>query len=91
MPRPIVTDTDCAALFASALQRSDAITVETVADAINRTIRQLGPGGCADRMAEEFGEHPEAACERMQWARQLVSEFFGCRAASAADSAQGAA
>ena len=58
MPRPIVTDTDCAALFASALQRSDAITVETVADAINRTIRQLGPGGCADRMAEEFGEHP---------------------------------
>jgi len=91
MPRPIVTDTDCEALFASALQRSDAITVDAVADAISRTIRQLGPGGCADRMAEEFGEHPEAACERMQWARQLVSEFFACSAASPSGTGQGAA
>ncbi len=76
MPRPIVTDTHCEALFASALQRSDAVTFEAVADAISRTIHQLGPAGCACRMAQEFGEHPEAARERMQWARQLVGEFF---------------
>ncbi len=91
MPRPIVTDTDCEALFASALQRSDAVTREAVADAISRAIGQLGPAGCASRMAEEFGDHPEAACDRMRWARQLVSELFAGSASPSAGTAQGAA
>jgi len=88
MPRPIVIDTHCEALFASALQRSDAVTSEAVADAINRTMGQLGPGGCASLMAEEFGEHPEAARDRMRWARQLVSELFCGSALPAAGTAQ---
>ena len=91
MSRPIVTNTDCEALFASALQRSDAATVDAVADAISRTIGQLGPMGCASRMAEEFGDHPEAACERMQWARQLVSEMFAGVGSPPAATAPGAA
>jgi tagatose-1,6-bisphosphate aldolase non-catalytic subunit AgaZ/GatZ len=61
------------ALFASALQRSDAPTPEVVAEAIRRTVRQLGPHGCAGMMAQEFGDHPEAAVERMNWARRLVA------------------
>jgi hypothetical protein len=76
MVRPIVTDTTCEALFASALQRSDAVTAEAVADAISHAMSELGAAGCASRMAEEFGEHPEAACDRMQWVRDLVRQFF---------------
>jgi hypothetical protein len=60
------------ALFASALQRSDAPSPEVVADAIRRTVRQFGRRGCAGRMAQEFGDHPETAVERMNWVRQLV-------------------
>jgi hypothetical protein len=65
----------CEALFASALQRSDVVTAVSVATAISDALRQFGPDGCASRMAQEFGEHPETACERMRWARQLVGDL----------------
>jgi ferredoxin-thioredoxin reductase catalytic subunit len=64
----------CEALFASALQRSDAPTADVVAETIARTVRQFGTRGCACRMAQEFGEHPEAAAERMRWVRQLITQ-----------------
>jgi hypothetical protein len=67
-----VTDVRCEALFASALQRSDAVTAETVAEAIGRAVSQFGSAGCASRMAQEFGDHPETATERMRWVRELV-------------------
>ena len=67
-----VNDARCAALFASGLQRSDAPTSEAVAEAVSRAIRQFGVRGCAGRMAQEFGDHPEAAMDRMRWVRQLV-------------------
>ena len=75
MTRLNVNDTRCEALFASGLQRSDAPTAEAVAEAISRTVRQLGIAGCTSRMAQEFGDHPEAAASRMRWIRQLVSEL----------------
>ena len=62
----------CQALFASSLQRSDAPGAEVVAEAIRVTVQQLGLGGCTGRMAQEFGDHPEAAIERMRWARSLL-------------------
>jgi len=62
------------ALFASALQRSDAPSPEVVAEAIRRTVRQFGRRGCAGRMAQEFGDHPETAVDRMKWVRQLVGQ-----------------
>ncbi len=64
----------CEALFASALQRSDAPTPDMVAQAIVQTARQFGARGCAGRMAQEFGDHPEAAAERMRWVRQLIAQ-----------------
>jgi hypothetical protein len=67
-----VSDARCLALFASGLQPSDAPTAETVTQAINRAIRWLGVRGCAARMAQEFGDHPDAAATRMRWARQLA-------------------
>jgi hypothetical protein len=74
MARLNVNDARCEALFASGLQRSDAQTADAVADTIRRTVRQLGIRGCASRMAQEFGDHPEAALDRMRWVRQLVGE-----------------
>jgi hypothetical protein len=40
-------------------------------------VLQFGTRGCAGRMAQEFGDHPEAAAERMRWIRQLVAEAPG--------------
>ena len=62
----------CEALFASGLQPSDAPTAGMVAAAITRAVRQFGAGGCAGQMAQEFGDHPDAAARRMRWVRQLV-------------------
>ena len=62
----------CEALFASGLQPSEAPTAGMVAAAITRVVRQFGAGGCAGRMAQEFGDHPDAAARRMRWVRQLV-------------------
>jgi len=69
-----MNDERCEALFASALQRSDLLTAEAVAKAISETISAFGSTGCASRMAQEFGDHPEAAIERMRWARQILGE-----------------
>ena len=80
MTRLNVNDARCEALFASALQQSDAPTAQAVAEVISRTVRQLGIGGCASRMAQEFGDHPEAALDRMRWVRQLVGELPASRA-----------
>jgi hypothetical protein len=60
----------CEALFASGLQRSDALTAASVAEAISGAVRRFGTRGCAVRMAREFGDHPRAAAGRMRWARQ---------------------
>ena len=69
-----VTGAWCEALFASELQRSDAPTAEMVAEAIRRAMRQFGIRGCVSRMAQEFGDHPDMAADRMRWVRQLVGE-----------------
>jgi hypothetical protein len=72
-----LNETVCEALFASSLQPSEAPSAEAVAAAIGRTVRQFGPAGCAGQVAQEFGDHPETACERMRWVRQLASSLCG--------------
>jgi hypothetical protein len=74
----IVNEAVCEALFASPLQPSEALTAETVADAIGSTVRRLGPAGCASQMAQEFGDHPEEATDRMHWVRQLTGDLCSC-------------
>lgn len=78
-----IDDARCLALFASGLQPSDAPTAEAATQAIDRAIRRLGVRGCAARMAQEFGDHPETACERMRWARQVVAGLHAARPAPA--------
>jgi hypothetical protein len=68
-----VNDTRCEALFASGLQPSDSPTADMVAEAIICTVQQFGVRGCAGRMAQEFGDHPDAAATRMRWVRQLAA------------------
>ena len=69
----------CEALFASALQPSDSPTADVVTHAINWALRQFGVRGCAGRMAQEFGDHPDAAASRMRWVRQLALTEEGGR------------
>ena len=69
----------CQALFSSGLQPSDAPTADMVATAISRAVQQFGGGGCAGRMAQEFGDHPDAAAGRMHWVRQLPQTGEGGR------------
>ena len=71
---PDVTGARCQALFSSGLQPSDAPTAGMVAAAISRAVQQFGIGGCAGRMAQEFGDHPDEAAGRMRWVRQLIAQ-----------------
>jgi hypothetical protein len=48
-----------------------------IRQAIARAVREFGSRGCAARVAQEFGDHPETAVARMRWARQAVAETFG--------------
>jgi len=65
------------ALFASVLQISDAPSAMQVKQAIDAATSALGDLGCAARVAQEFGEHPETAVTRMRWAREEVACVFG--------------
>src|SRR5262250_3761855 len=65
------------ALFVSALQRSDDPSTDQVRNAIAAAVHEFGGQGCAEQVAQEFGDHPETAVVRMRWARALASE--ACR------------
>ncbi|MGH3648941.1 MAG: hypothetical protein ACRDTM_17410 [Micromonosporaceae bacterium] len=73
MNTTIVHDAKAEALFVSDLQPSDQPTEPAVRAAIARSIRTFGSRGCAARVAQEYGEHPETAVARMRWARQCVA------------------
>ena len=61
------------ALFASTLQRSDDLSVGKIRQAITAALDGSGAAGCAGRVAQEFGDHPETAAVRMRWARATAA------------------
>jgi hypothetical protein len=65
------------ALFVSALQRSEEPSTGQVRQAVAAVVRTFGGRGCAERVAQEFGDHPETAAARMRWARRATAEAFG--------------
>ena len=73
------------ALFASMLQRSDEPSAAQVRKAAAAAMRAYGGRGCAERVAQEFGDHPEAAVARMRWALGVVGEVFAARPGPAQD------
>ena len=64
------------ALFASGVQRCDAPDAAQVRQALAVAIRAFGRTGCAGRVAQEFGDHPETAVIRMRWARSAAGAAF---------------
>ena len=64
------------ALFASVLQRSERPSPGQVRKAVTAAVRAYGGRGCAELVAQEFGDHPETAVERMRWARAVAGEVF---------------
>ena len=37
---------------------------------LRAAVHRFGPRGCTALMAQEFGDHPDAAARRMRWARR---------------------
>lgn len=64
------------ALFASALQASQAPSAVQVRSAVTSTLRRFGIKGCASRVAGEFGEYPEPAAARMSWALNMIQTAY---------------
>jgi hypothetical protein len=64
------------AIFASWLQRGDKPSAGQIRQAVAAAIRAFGYSGCAERVAQEFGDHPETAVIRMRWARAVARETF---------------
>ena len=64
------------ALFASGVQRCDEPDAAKVRQAIAVAIRAFGRSGCAGRVAQEFGDHPETAVIRMRWARSAAGAAY---------------
>jgi hypothetical protein len=75
---PCLSSSTCQAdaIFASALKRSDEPSAGQVRQAVAAAIGAFGYVGCAERVAQEFGDHPETAVIRMRWARAAVREAF---------------
>jgi hypothetical protein len=62
------------ALFVLVLQGCDQPSAGQVPQAVARAVSAFGPRGCAELVAQEFGDHPETAVTRMRWARELAAE-----------------
>jgi hypothetical protein len=76
MRHPSIGAVRADALFVSALQRSDQPSSGQVRRAVAEAVRAYGGQGCADRVAQEYGDHPETAAARMRWARSVADEAF---------------
>jgi hypothetical protein len=74
MHKPGIRTVWADALFVSALQRCDQPSPGQVRQAVTAAMRVFGTRGCAERVAQEFGDHPETAVTRMRWARELAAE-----------------
>jgi len=64
------------AVFASGLQPCGEYSAGRVRQAVAAAIEAYSRSGCAGRVAQEFGDHPETAMIRMRWARAVAREAF---------------
>jgi hypothetical protein len=72
----MIQDVRSEALFVSHLQRSQQPTAESIRAVVLDTVGRLGEARCAELVAQEFGEHPDCALGRMQWARTAALSAF---------------
>jgi hypothetical protein len=64
------------ALFASDVQISEQPNSERVRTAVIESVQRHGSRGCAEIVAQEFGEHPETAAQRMLWVLRAVRSVY---------------
>ncbi|MEU4558462.1 hypothetical protein AB0F72_08730 [Actinoplanes sp. NPDC023936] len=64
------------ALFASDLQPSDQPTAREVHVDVMTAILRHGVDGCAGIVAQEYGDHPVEAADRMAWAVAAVRAAY---------------
>ena|SRR6266508_4288191 len=79
MGRLSVNAARCEALFVFTLVHGNATDSGAVQTAISRAIGEFGVRGCAEWVAQEFGDHPETAASRMRWACGVVEKTFPAR------------
>ncbi|MET7427074.1 hypothetical protein [Dactylosporangium sp. NPDC005555] len=72
------------ALFVSDASASSNLDDATVRETAHRTLEQLGPDECYARAAEVFGDRPEVALRRIQWARERCARAMAPALAGAA-------
>jgi hypothetical protein len=76
----IFTAARAEALFTSELPTGSEPTSADIRRAIQCAVRTYGGvRGCASQMAYGFGESPEAAANRMRWARSVVIANYPSR------------
>ena len=79
-----VSSARAGALFASACQCSDEPAARQVQQAITATVRMVGGRGCAVRVAQEFGDHPDTAGRGCTGPATSRARFFAGSAVSSA-------
>ncbi|MDG6101389.1 hypothetical protein Daura_40005 [Dactylosporangium aurantiacum] len=72
------------ALFVSDASAFSDLDDTTVRETVHRTLGQLGADECYARAAEVFGDRPEIAQGRIQWARELCARAMAPALAGAA-------
>jgi hypothetical protein len=73
----ILTAARAEALFTSGVRTGAQLGRDETTEAIRAAVhRNGGVRGCAAEMAFAYGEQPEAARERMRWARRCVIEAY---------------
>ena len=63
-------------------QPSDTMTADMVVEAVNWALREFGVHSRADRMAQEFGDHSDAALPRRAGGSLGTADFLLCQGAS---------
>ena len=77
MPETLLFRTRAEILALSPVSAADRLDRAAADQAIRRTVRRHGGiRRCAAALAYEFGEHPELACQRMSWARQVIAALY---------------
>lgn len=64
------------ALFSTPLQPSEHPRAAMVQAAVASQVETLTAVEIAADVAQEYGDHPEAACCRMRWCRRAVAQAF---------------
>ncbi|MFG2040771.1 hypothetical protein [Dactylosporangium sp. NPDC048998] len=76
-----VDPVQCMALFVSDASTARDLDNAAIRETVDRTLELLGPDECYARAAEVFGDRPETALDRIQWARELCTRAMAVPAA----------